>query len=243
MIRFIYVCLFCFPILLGLFTIALIRSTFRHAPKFVHDLASLWSKSILFFAGTKVKVEGIENIDPQKGYLILVNHQSAFDIPVVMAHLPIYFRFIAKESLFSIPIFGTGMKMIDYIPIDRGDKEKSRKSLSKAVRAIESGHSILIFPEGTRTKTGKMNPFKFGFLKVAMHSEEVALLPITIMGTYDIMVKGSLKIRKAKVRMFIHAPLPYRRAEFGENREKSAKLVETLQAIIRNPLEKSVTHS
>ncbi|MCL4321191.1 MAG: 1-acyl-sn-glycerol-3-phosphate acyltransferase [Deltaproteobacteria bacterium] len=158
-------------------------------------VARLWGKTIIKLLGIKVDISGIENADPSKSYLIVSNHQSYFDIFVLLACLDLNFKFIAKASLFKIPFLGWSMKRLGYIPLDR----KNLKSALKTVRNLtptlktDKNWSILIFPEGTRSNDGKLSSFKKGGLNKLIISSDY-ILPVAINGTYDILKKGSIMI-------------------------------------------------
>lgn len=174
--------------------IAILTSCTGSAEK-TQKIARLWGKTIIRLLGINVNVSGLENIDPSKSYLIISNHQSYFDIFILLACLKLNFKFIAKASLFKIPFLGWSMKRLGYIPINR----KNLKSAIKTVRNVKStlktdkDWSILIFPEGTRAKDGKLSSFKKGGLnKLILGSGYI--LPVAISGTYNILKKGSFMI-------------------------------------------------
>ncbi|MHB1661440.1 MAG: lysophospholipid acyltransferase family protein [bacterium] len=158
-------------------------------------IAKLWGILILKACRIKVNITGSENIDRSKSYLIISNHQSYFDIFVLLACLDLNFKFIAKASLFKIPFLGWSMKRLGYIPIDR----KNLKSALKTIHGVNSklktnkSWSVLIFPEGTRSSDGKLSSFKKGGLnKLIANSDNI--LPVAISGTYKVLKKGSIAI-------------------------------------------------
>ncbi len=158
-------------------------------------VARLWGKTIIKLLGIKVSVDGIENLDPSKSYLIISNHQSYFDIFVLLAYVNLNFKFIAKASLFKIPFLGWSMKRLGYIPIDRKNLKNAIKTVRNAKSMLETDkcRSILMFPEGTRSADGKLASFKRGGLnKMAANSDNI--LPVAISGTYNILKKGSVMI-------------------------------------------------
>lgn len=147
-----------------------------------HSVAKVWSRFLLWLTGIKVHVSGLENVPKDQRILIVSNHQSLCDILVLSGYFPIRFSWIAKKELFKIPIFGPAMKAADYIPIDRGNKEKAYASLKNAAKMMQK-HSVLIFPEGTRTRTGRLGRFKHGVVHLADLSG-VPLLPLTITNSF-----------------------------------------------------------
>jgi len=158
-------------------------------------IARLWGKTIIRLLGINLTVSGSENIDPSKSYLIVSNHQSYFDIFVLLAALNLNFKFIAKASLFKIPFLGWSMKSLGYIPIDR----KNLKSALKTIHSVNSklktdkNWSVLIFPEGTRSADGKLSSFKKGGLNKMLAAGD-NILPVAISGTYNVLKKGSIAI-------------------------------------------------
>jgi 1-acyl-sn-glycerol-3-phosphate acyltransferase len=114
----------------------------------VHRIANLWARMLLWLTSTRVDVIGRENVQIDKPHIFMANHQSDFDILIVLAHIPGQFRWIAKKELFKIPIFGKAMRNAGYIEIDRQNHEKALKSLDEAARKIREGKSVVTFPEG-----------------------------------------------------------------------------------------------
>ena len=193
----------------------------------VHRIAALWAKSILFVSRIDVTVHGISNIDPSQSFIYMSNHQSNFDIPVLLACLPVQFRWLAKAELFRIPIFGRGMRGAGYISIDRFNQESAFESISVAAKKIEEGVSVMIFPEGTRSIDGNIRPFKKGGFVLAVDSG-VPIIPIILHGTRSIMPKGQLRIQTGHVCMHIQPPME----TSGYTRESKDDLIEQIRAVI-----------
>jgi 1-acyl-sn-glycerol-3-phosphate acyltransferase len=136
----------------------------------------------------------------------MCNHQSNYDIPVLLGELPVQFRWLAKAELFKVPIFGRGMRGAGYISIDRFDRSSAFQSLDKAAATIKQGTSVMIFPEGTRSVDGKLLPFKKGGFVLAVDAG-VPIVPLVISGTHDIMPKGRLLVRRQSVHVQIQPPI------------------------------------
>jgi 1-acyl-sn-glycerol-3-phosphate acyltransferase len=136
----------------------------------------------------------------------MANHQSNFDIPTVLGALPYQFRWLAKAELFRIPVFGRGMRGAGYISIDRSNRESAFRSLKQAADIIRRGTSVLIFPEGTRSADGKVQPFKKGGFVLAVDAG-VPIVPIAIRGTYPIMPKHRLRIQSGPVELEVLNPI------------------------------------
>ena len=172
----------------------------------IHKMANLWAKILLLISNTKVEVIGRENILKGKPQIFMANHQSDFDILIALAHIPGQFRWIAKKELFHIPVFGAAMKNAGYIEIDRQNHEKAMQSLDEAALRIREGKSVMSFPEGTRSNNGEIKDFKQGIFHLAIKSG-VPIVPVSIVGSGQIMPKRSLKITPGKVKLVIDKPV------------------------------------
>lgn len=187
-------------------SIVILVSFFDSKGNMSHKIARLWARSILAVSSIKVTVKGLSNIDPAASYIYMSNHQSNYDIPVLLGYLPIQFRWLAKAELFKIPIFGRGMRGAGYISIDRSNRRAAFKSLKEAAKIIKSGVSVLIFPEGTRSRDGNIRPFKKGGFVLAVDSG-VPIVPVIIHGTRAIMPKGRILIKPGNVILEIQKPI------------------------------------
>lgn len=172
----------------------------------VHTCGILWGRSCLWLAGLKLKVKGAENLIVDGPAIYVSNHQSNFDIPLLYAGLPIQFRWMAKQELFKIPLFGTAMKRGGYISINRSNRKEAMRSLTAAARRIQDGVSVIIFPEGTRSADGTLQPFKKGALLLAAKAG-VPIVPMAIKGTHRVQPKGSLRINATPVELTILPPI------------------------------------
>ena len=160
----------------------------------------------------------------------MANHQSDFDIFIVLAHVPVQFRWLAKKELFHIPIFGPAMRTAGYIEIDRQNRERAFKSLDEAAEKIGQGKSVMTFPEGTRSRDGRMKPFKQGTFYLAIKSG-APIIPVSIIGSGEIMPKRSLQVNPGRIIMAIDKPIPVT----GYTIETRSELIERVQsAILRN---------
>lgn len=202
------VCIIVWTVLVTFFwgIVIILASFIIHNENFTHNLAKIWAKSILFAGRIRVTVTGYSNIDPGRSYIYMSNHQSNFDIPVLLAYLDTQFRYLAKAELFKIPIFGYAMKRAGYISIDRSNRKSAFESLKEAAKKIRNGASVLIFPEGTRSRDGNIRPFKKGGFALAVDSG-VPVVPIVIHGTWSIMSKKGVRIRPGNVEIEILKPI------------------------------------
>jgi len=195
--------------------------------KYPHLVARAWGKAILWFASVRVRVLGIENVDPNRSHIYMSNHLSLFDIPVLLAHLRVQFRWIAKAELFTIPIFGTAMKGAGYVSIDRSNRKAAFASLKQASENIRNGVSVLIFPEGTRSDDGNVGSFKNGGFVMAIDSG-APIMPVVIHGTRRIMRKNTNRIRRGNVTLEILKPI--------ETAEYTRKQKEELMLLVRKAI-------
>jgi len=193
----------------------------------VHRIANLWARMLLWLAGTKVEVIGLENVRQGKPQIFMANHQSDFDILIVLAHIPGQFRWIAKKELFKVPIFGKAMRNAGYIEIDRQNHEKALRSLEEAAQKIREGKSVVTFPEGTRSKDGTIKAFKQGMFHLAIQAG-VPITPISIIGAHEIMPKRSLVVKPGTITMVIDRPV----AVSGYTIETRGELIEKVRNII-----------
>ncbi len=171
-------------------------------PDYLHNYSRFWARVGLKLAGVKLKVTGREHLQPDQAVIYMPNHQSNFDILALFAGLPGQFRWLAKEELFQIPLFGLAMRRCGYISLDRSDRKKAIKSMNEAARRIHDGTSVVIFPEGTRSADGLLQEFKKGGFMLALKAQ-VPVLPVAISGSYAVMPKNSLWIRGGTIEVSI----------------------------------------
>jgi len=172
----------------------------------VFSIARLWGRIMLFLTSVEVDVQGRENVIYGKSQIFMSNHQSGFDIFVLLAYIPRYFAWIAKKELFRIPFFGRALRRLGAIAIDRQNVVRAMHSIDDAARTIREGKSVMTFPEGTRSRDGHIQPFKKGVFHLALKSG-VPIVPITLIGTREIMPKKSLRVTPGKVTLIIHEPV------------------------------------
>ena len=186
---------------------ALVAGPFDKSGDLVLVLARLWSRVILGVPGVKLKVTMRARLDPGRPYVFMANHASMVDIWAVFVTIPASFRFIAKKQLSRIPLFGWAMAAGRFIFIDRQNALAARRSMEEAARRIRSGQSVVIFPEGTRTRTGRLGAFKKGGFHLALDSG-VPIVPVAIRGSGEVMPPGSPLIRAGTVTIEVGEPIP-----------------------------------
>ncbi|HEY7472582.1 MAG TPA: lysophospholipid acyltransferase family protein [Gemmatimonadota bacterium] len=170
------------------------------------EYARIWSGWILGSLGIPLAVVGRERLDPDTTYVLMSNHQSVFDIFALFRGVDHPLRMVAKRGLFWIPVLGWSMWMCGFIPIDRSKRDSAIRSLDRAARRIRSGVSVLVFPEGTRSRDGTLHPFKKGGFMLALKAG-VPVVPVVVLGTGAIMEKGSLRVGRADVEVRIGPPI------------------------------------
>jgi 1-acyl-sn-glycerol-3-phosphate acyltransferase len=186
---------------------ALVLRLFDKSGDWVVDLARLWSRSLLGFGGVRLTVEWRAPIAKEGAYVFMANHLSTVDIWALLAALPFRVRMIAKKQLGGIPLFGWAMRAGRFIFIDRANGVAARRSIEEAKRRIRDGQKVLLFPEGTRSRDGKLGPFKKGGFHLAIDAG-VPIVPVAIIGARECMPRGSLLLRKGHVHMVVLEPIP-----------------------------------
>jgi 1-acyl-sn-glycerol-3-phosphate acyltransferase len=185
---------------------ALLLNIFNPTGDSFHTIAAWWGRFSAKLFGISIEVTGRENYSPEQNYLVISNHAGMADIPLLLGTMNLNLRFLAKEELGKIPLFGRVLRQAGYVMIKRGQNREALKSLFAATEVLKSGRSVHIFPEGTRSANGKLLPFKRGAFLVAQRGE-APVLPVTIIGSHLITPKNSLKINKGKIRIIIDKPI------------------------------------
>ncbi len=194
-----------FTIVMG--SISAFASLFDADGGLQHRVARAWSRLLLWVSRVTVKVTGLEKIEPGKSYVFVANHASYMDTPVVMANLPVEFRFLAKQGLFLIPLLGWHLKRAGHLPVVKDDPRASLHSMTEAARIIrQRGISVLLFPEGGRTQDGLVQEFKEGAAFIAIKAG-VPVVPVALRRTREVLPFGSGHIRPAAVEVLIADPI------------------------------------
>lgn len=197
-------------------------------------LARFWGRRLCRTCGVEVAMQGGENVAWDEPLIVMANHQSYLDIPVLYAALPEPFGMLAKQELFRLPIFSSAMRGMRCIPIDRDNVRQSLASLRKAADQIRSGNSIVVFPEGTRSADGSLQELKTGPFYLA-EMARVPVVPVGIRGTRRALAKASLLVHPARVEVNIGDPiLPSRRGPAERDRLRNAVRV-ALEELSRDP--------
>ncbi len=200
---------------------------------YADKMARAWMGDLLKIAGCKVTVEGASNVPADRAVLFVCNHQSSFDIPLMITCLPGKKGFMAKKETLNLPFLRDWMVFIHCIFMDRSDIRQQVKAITEGVSILKSGHSMVLFPEGTRSPDGALLEFKAGGMKLATKSG-APIVPVTINHSMDLMKKGSLKITPAHVKIIIGQPIEIT----GDMNRETIKLSEEIKMIIGNALDR-----
>ena len=189
----------------------------------------LWAMRVSrLILGIKIEASGLEWIGPGTPYVFMPNHASFLDGPLVMLFIPGAARVILKKSVLRIPIVGTAMRFVGFVPVDRRGLEGGKKSIARAASLMKKkGYSFLIFPEGTRTRDGRPGPFHRGGFFLALESG-APIIPVTISGSRELMPKGQWFARRGTVKAVFHEPVPVA----GYSVETIGDLMEIVRAAI-----------
>lgn len=214
---------------IALSTIAIVGGLMRFHG--VYDWAARsWSQWMLRVSAARVRIEGMEHAVADRARIFASNHQSWFDVFALAAYLPGPYRFVAKKELGQIPIFGHAWKAAGHISVDRGDRQSAIQTLNEAgARLRRDNGAVVIFPEGTRSPTGDLLPFKKGAFMLALHTG-VDIVPVGITGSYAIHRKGSWIVRPGTIRVRIGARIP--------TAEYSPEMRDALVARVRSEIER-----
>jgi 1-acyl-sn-glycerol-3-phosphate acyltransferase len=189
----------------------------------------------LAIAGIRLVVRGQEKLPDRPHVIYMMNHASNLDVPAVFVILKGEVRALGKKELFKLPVLATAMRMGGFIPVDRSNRERAIESMRRAVRIAREGASFLLAPEGTRSRTGRLLPFKKGGFYLAIDSE-VPIQPITVRGAYELMPPGSFSIRPGTIEVFFHDPVP----TTGLQHKDRPWLMEEVRERIAGPLQSAV---
>lgn len=209
-----------------LVVIPLLLLAYAGFPRIRYYMSRWWAYRVLWAAGVRLEVEGLENLAGGGPCVYTPNHQSFMDVPVILRSLPIPFRMVAKQELFAVPVLGFAISLMGTIGIDREDRRKAVQSLRKAERMVRRGDNLLVFPEGRLSATERFGEFKKGAFLIAKRLE-VPFVPVCIVGTRRVLPRGSRAIRPGRVKVIVLNP---RRAE-GDLDELAAATQAELETV------------
>lgn len=195
----------------------------------VHKIVTKWAKSLVNLTGSKIVVKGLENLPAEGSFVFVSNHQGNFDIPILLSFIDKPKAFIAKIEILKMPLVRSWMKNMKCVFMDRSDIRQSLNTINTAASYIKEGYSMVIFPEGTRSKGPTLGSFKPGSLKLAMKAG-VPVIPITIKGSYKIMEQNKFGfiMKPANVEVIISEPIPTADLLKEESKELPEKIKEVI---------------
>ncbi len=203
--------------------IAILGVTISGKQDFAHKMGRFWSGLVLAACGIKVETDFIGPKDFDSPVIFACNHASQMDILVLYRALPVPFRFLVKKELFRVPLLGFAMKKAGYIPIDRKNSRAAVKSIKKAADSLRKGASIVIFPEGTRSKDGKLQNFKEGGFMLAVKSG-CPVVPVAIKNSHKVLPKGAFIARPGKIDVIVGKPISIKMKDRRLTRSEIASL-------------------
>jgi 1-acyl-sn-glycerol-3-phosphate acyltransferase len=203
--------------------VAIVKSTSPWIDRIIH----FWARCLVNAAGVTLRTENLERVVAERRYIIIANHYSYFDIPCILAAVPQPIRFMAKASLFQIPVFGWAIGRAGFIPVDRKDRRKAVKSFELAAQRIRQGNTIVIFPEEGRTRHRALKPFQRGAFLLALKAG-LPIVPIAVDGTFDVFCVGARRVTPGLVTIRVGTPIE---TEGRSVREKEALSVESKSQI------------
>lgn len=203
--------IFIFDPLIYLYTavlgvLSLLSSLVDRDGRIQHGFARLWSRLILHTIFSPVRVTGLDRIDLSRPHVLAANHISALDIPVLYEHLPFQFRIMAKKELFRYPFMGWHLRRSGQIAVDASSAMASMRSLMHAVRSLQSGMPLVVFPEGGRSPSGQVQAFMSGAFYIAIKAG-VDVVPMAIVGTYEVLPMNSFHIRPGPMELVVGEPI------------------------------------
>lgn len=221
----------------GWYGAAILWAAYRRSPdqeRVCEACPRKWALMILRWTGTRVVVENPERIVPGRPQILVLNHVSWFDVLAVAGHLPGRYRFVAKKELAGVPVFGPAWRACGHISIDRQDLTSAIDSLGEARRQLlAEAPTVVIFPEGTRSATGELRPFKKGAFMLALQTG-VEVVPAALLGTREIMPKGSLLVNTGRtIRLRIGEPIPMEGLTMADRDHLTARARDAVADMLR----------
>ena len=213
-------------------TINLFVSLFDKVGNAQMVVARVWARSLLLIAGVRVSAEGLEKIDLSRPFVIAANHASYFDTPVILDKIGLQFRFLARAGLFKIPLMGTHLKLAGHVPVEQKDPRAALRAMQAAADNIRDKKiSMLIFPEGGRTRDGNLQEFKEGVAYIAIKAG-VPIIPVGLTGTREIVAMGSAIVRPGKVTLRVGDPISTEGLSLKDRQKLTDEVRERVQALI-----------
>jgi 1-acyl-sn-glycerol-3-phosphate acyltransferase len=213
-------------------SLSLLLSLYDPRGRRQHWCARVWCRMIARTVGARVRVHGAEQIVPGVSYVFLSTHQSYMDIPAMLGYLPAQLRIAAKKSLFRIPFMGWHLTRAGHIPIDRSSTQNAVASMKRAASYLQNDICAFVFPEGTRSRDGFLHKFKKGGFKLAIQAQ-VPIIPVTIIGSRQILPPDSIIFRPGPIDMYVDAPIPTKDLSDDDLDELMQQVYETMASRFR----------
>lgn len=221
---------------LGLGSISLICSLFDRNGSIQHRLARLWSQAIMKTILSPVTVKGMENLDVARTRVYAVTHASALDIPILYVQLPFQFRIVFKSELLAYPFIGWHLKRSGQVCINQQNPSASIGAIKSALKSLRSGMPLVIFPEGGRTRDGKLQPFLPGAFFLAIKAQ-ADIVPIALLGTFDLLPMNTYHIKCQPLEMRVGEPIPTVGLGLHDTEAISAKVRAAIENLLTNPVQ------
>jgi 1-acyl-sn-glycerol-3-phosphate acyltransferase len=231
MLRTLWVALVALAVTIPLASLTILVAIFRSNSILIEKIIQVWARSLVRAAGIDLRAENVDLIDPKQRYILIANHYSYFDIPCIFAAIPQPIRFMAKASLFKIPIFGWAIGRAGFIPIDRKNRRTAVKSFDMAGERIRKGNTIVVFPEEGRSRERKMRPFQRGAFLLALKSE-LPIVPTAIKGTYEVFKANATRVTPGPVTVTLTPPIPTAGLSLRDKDRLSAESRARIQTIL-----------
>jgi 1-acyl-sn-glycerol-3-phosphate acyltransferase len=203
---------------------------------FLYSPVRLFIRAGLAMAGVRVEVSGVERLDPKQTYIFTPNHQSLIEVPLFVTYLGRNPAYLGKKEIFKYPVFGYGIRLIGAVPVDRSNSAAAVESAKLATENLRRGKSYVVYPEGTRSRDGRMLPFKKGAFMMAIDAG-VPVVPVTVSGATRIMPKAQVKVFPSTVRITIHEPI----STEGYSKENVTELMQLARQKILSALSEEET--
>jgi 1-acyl-sn-glycerol-3-phosphate acyltransferase len=212
-----------YTIVLG--TASLLSTLVDGSGAFGHRCARAWAWLILKTTGVRVRVIGVEHLDPGRSYVLAANHQSIYDIPIVFTSLPLQLRIVAKDSLGRVPFLGWHLRRTGHLLVDR--RNPGPGILKRMAQLVRAARSVIVFPEGTRSVNGTVGRFKGGTFLLAIDAG-LPVVPVSIAGSRFVMRKGRLMVCPGDVTLTVHPPME----TTGIAREQAREFAERVRTVL-----------
>jgi 1-acyl-sn-glycerol-3-phosphate acyltransferase len=227
MIRATLVYLFMGLYILLLAPLAMFYTLITQDPRVIYKLARFCIRFSGLVCGVTVSSQGLEKIEPGKNYVFLSNHQGNFDGPVLCHAIPRDWKALIKKEMMRLPILSLVLKQVQFVPIERFNPQKAQSGIELGARLLTEGKSFVAFPEGTRSRDGRLGEFKKGVFVMAIKAQ-IPIIPITIIGSASIQPPGSYAINPGCIKLIFHDPIP---TEGMKLEDRNSLVLQTRDAI------------